>query len=291
MTQILVNILVLTSIYALISFSFGLVYRALRFFHLAHALALSLGAYCVYSVWSLCHFPLWFAISIAIVLVVLFILVINKWIYKPMKKSGTPNWQMMIASLGLYVVVQNIVSVVWGDSVLSFRTWDIKVGNAFLGAFISDVEFATVFCSILLLVGGWFFLELTHTGRMIKAVSSDAELSRINGVSTDKAVAWSIILGTFMAACAGILIAADVDMTPTMGFDWLMYGVVAMIIGGMGKMRYLVLGAFLLATAQQLSAYFLDTKWMNATAYVILVIFLYFRPFGFSGKKLKKAEV
>ena len=80
-------------------------------------------------------------------------------------------------------------------------------------------------------------------------------------------------------------------MTPTMGFDWMMYGVVAMIIGGMGKMRYTIFGAFLLASAQQLSAYFFDSKWMNATAYIILVIFLYFRPFGFSGKKLKKTEV
>ena len=94
-----------------------------------------------------------------------------------------------------------------------------------------------------------------------------------------------------MAAIAGILIAADIDMTPTMGFDWLMYGVVAMIIGGMGKMRHLVLGALLLAAAQHLSAYFFDSKWMNATAYIILVAFLYFRPYGFSGKKLKKTEI
>ena len=100
-----------------------------------------------------------------------------------------------------------------------------------------------------------------------------------------------IAIGSALMACAGILIAADIDMTPTMGFDWLMYGVVAMIIGGMGKMRYMILGALLLATAQQLSAYFLDSKWMNATAYIILVVFLYFRPFGFSGKKLKKTEV
>ena len=92
-------------------------------------------------------------------------------------------------------------------------------------------------------------------------------------------------------ACAGILVAADVDMTPTMGFDWLLYGVVAMIIGGMGRTRYMVLGALLLATAQHLAAFFLDSKWMNATAYIILIVFLCFRPYGFSGRRLKKTEV
>lgn len=47
----------------------------------------------------------------------------------------------------------------------------------------------------------------------------------------------------------------------------------------------------ILATAQHLSAYYLDSKWMNATAYVILIVFLYFKPYGFSGQKLKKQDV
>jgi branched-subunit amino acid ABC-type transport system permease component len=76
-----------------------------------------------------------------------------------------------------------------------------------------------------------------------------------------------------------------------MGFNWLLYAVVVMIISGMGKEWHLILGALLLATAQVLVSYFFDSKWMNATAYIILVVFLYFRPYGFSGKKLKKTEI
>ena len=125
----------------------------------------------------------------------------------------------------------------------------------------------------------------------IKAVSSNSELSNILGISKDKAIVWSFIIGTGLASCAGILIAADTDMTPTMGFNWLLYAVVAMIIGGMGKIHYLLLGSLLLATAQHLSAYYLDSKWMNATAFIILIVFLYFKPYGFSGKPLKKANI
>lgn len=76
-----------------------------------------------------------------------------------------------------------------------------------------------------------------------------------------------------------------------MGFNWLLYAVVAMTIGGMGKMRHLILGSLLLASAQVSVAYFFDSKWMNATAYIILIVFLYFRPYGFSGRKLKKTEI
>ena len=181
--------------------------------------------------------------------------------------------------------------MIWGDSTLSFRTWPVKEGHQFLGAYITDVQIITIIVSVGLLVISWLFLEKTNIGQQIKAVSSNPELSGLLGISKDKAVVWSFVTGTGLAACAGILIAADTDMTPTMGFNWLLYAVVAMIIGGMGKMRYLLLGALLLATAQHLAAYYLDSKWMNATAFIILIVLLYFKPYGFSGQRLKKAEI
>jgi branched-subunit amino acid ABC-type transport system permease component len=94
-----------------------------------------------------------------------------------------------------------------------------------------------------------------------------------------------------MAGIAGILIAFDTDMTPTMGFSWLLYGVVAMIIGGVGSTWGLLGGALLLATAQHLAAYYIGSQWMDAVAYIILILFLIWKPLGFSGKRLKKVEI
>jgi len=98
-------------------------------------------------------------------------------------------------------------------------------------------------------------------------------------------------IGSALAAIAGILVAFDTDLTPTMGFNLLLYGVVAMIIGGVGSIWGLVGGAFLLATAQHLGAYYIDSKWMDAIAYAILILFLIWKPLGFSGKRLKKVEL
>lgn len=275
----------------LIALSFRGLYYILSFFHIAHAVSLTLAAYMVYTASVLWGESLWLAVPLAIAVVVLLMLGINQWVYRPLKRHGLESWQMMIASLGLYVVLQNVISMIWGDSTLSFRTWEIKVGHEFMGAYITDVQIITIMSSVILLFLSHLFMQRTSIGRQIKAVASNPELSRVLGISETKAIAWSVGIGTGLAACAGILIAADIDMTPTMGFNWLLYGVVAMIIGGMGRMRYLLLGALLLATAQHLSAYYIDSKWMNATAYIILIVFLYFRPYGFSGKQLKKAEI
>lgn len=289
--QIIINILLSCSLFFLIAFSFSLCYFIVHFFHIPHAISLTFGAYITYFISIQQGLPLCGAVPIAIITGILLMLVVNQWIYKPLQKKKLKSWQMMIASLGLYVVLQNVISMIWGDSTLSFRTWQVKTGHEFLGAYITDVQIITIVVCFVLLVLTWLFLEKTNIGQQIKAVSSNPELSGILGISKNKAITWSFALGSGLAACAGILVAADTDMTPTMGFNWLLYGVVAMIIGGMGKMRYLLLGALLLATAQHLSAYYLDSKWMNATAYIILIIFLYFKPYGFSGKQIKKAEI
>ncbi|PVZ12810.1 branched-chain amino acid ABC transporter permease [Porphyromonas loveana] len=289
--QFLLNISFSTILNFAVAESFILVYRPIYFFHLTHAITIALGAYIAYWLGIGMGVPLWGAVPLSVVVGVLLMLAVNQFVYKPLQKRKIESWQMMIASLGLYVVLQNIVSIVWGDSTLSFRTWEVKQGHEFLGAYITDVQIITIVASAVLLLGSWLFMEKTNIGQQIKAVSSNPELSTIFGISKNKAVAWSFAIGSGLAACAGILIAADTDMTPTMGFNWLLYAVVAMIIGGMGKMRYLLLGCLLLATAQHLAAYYLDSKWMNATAYIILIAFLYFRPYGFSGQGVKKADI
>ncbi len=291
MVQLVLNIVISFILYLLVGVSFLKIYSTTSFFHIPHAISLTLGAYFTYFISIQQGLPLWVAVPVSIAVGILLMLAVNQWVYKPLQKKNLESWQMLVASLGLYVVLQNIISLLWGDSTLSFRTWQVKVGHEFLGAYITDVQIITIVASIVLLLLSWLFLEKTNTGRQIKAVSSNPELSGIFGISKNRAVVWSFILGSGLAACAGILIAADTDMTPTMGFNWLLYAVVAMIIGGMGKMRYLLLGCLLLATAQHLAAYYLDSKWMNATAYIILIAFLYFRPYGFSGKRIKKAEI
>jgi len=198
---------------------------------------------------------------------------------------------LMIASLGIYIVLQNVVSMIWGDSTKSIRFWDIKVGHEFLGAYITTIQIITIVVCLTLFVACTLFMKYSRIGRNIRAVASNPELANIMGISSDRTILWAFGIGSALAAVAGILIAFDTDMTPTMGFRWLLYGVVAMIIGGVGSSWGLIGGALLLATAQHLAAYYIGSQWMDAVAYVILILFLIARPLGFSGKRLKKVEV
>ena len=117
-------------------------------------------------------------------------------------------------------------------------------------------------------------------------------MCNIYGIDSDRVILRATTgVSSALAAIAGILIALDVDMTPTFGFNYFLYGVVAMIIGGVGSYRGLIFGSLLLASAQHLVAFYIDTKWMDAVAYIILILFLIWKPLGFSGLRLKKVDL
>lgn len=289
--QIVLNIVLSVSVYLLISTSFSLIYFSTKFFHMAHAVVITASAYFVYlfAYTFLISFP--FAIATGIAAATFIGILCELVCYRPMRKRSLPPLAYMITSIGLYVVLQNAISLYFGDDTKVINTAEITVGHQIFGAYITTVQIITICVSLALFIGVNLFLHFTATGKSIRAVSSNPELCNIYGISSNKIILIAFALGSALAAVAGILSAMDTNMTPTFGFNLLMYGIVAMIIGGVGSTRGLLAGSLLVATAQHLAAFYLDTKWMDAVTYIILILFLIWKPLGFSGKRLKKVEV
>jgi branched-chain amino acid transport system permease protein len=208
-----------------------------------------------------------------------------------MRKKDLRPLSYLIASIGLYVILQNALSLYFGDDTKVINISEITVGHQIFGAYITTVQIVTIFISLTLFFSINLFLHFTKIGKSIRAVSSNPELCNIYGISSDKTILIAFAIGSALAGVAGILSAMDTNMTPTFGFNLLLYGVVAMIIGGVGSTRGLLAGSLLVATSQHLAAFYLDTKWMDAVTYIILILFLIWKPLGFSGKRLKKVEV
>lgn len=289
--QMVFNIIVLTSLLSLLSLSVSIKYYCVKFIDLTHAVVISFSAYFVFlfSTNLLIPFPLSVALSIAAA--TLIGVSCEVLVYRQMRKRNLPEFAYLIASIGLYVVLQNILSLFFGDDTKLINTAEVKVGNQILGAYITTVQITTAIISIVLFILVKVFLQFTVSGKSIRAVASNPELCNVYGISANKIYLIAFVIGSALAAAAGILSAMDTNMTPNFGFNLLLFGVVAMIIGGVGSTRGLILGAFLVATAQHLSAYYIDTKWMDAITYLILILFLIWKPLGFSGKRLKKIEV
>lgn len=289
MSQEIFNILYSSAIILLIAVSFSTIYYVTKFFHLAHAAIITLGAYFVFLFSNKNSFSL--SVMFSIIGVTLVGMSCDVLVYRQMRKKSLAPLAYLVTSIGLYVILQNCISLYFGDDSKIIQTAKITIGHQIFNAYITSIQLLTIFVSIVLFLGVNLLLHFTAIGKSIRAVASNPELSNIYGISSNKIILIAFGIGSALAATAGILSAMDTNMTPTFGFNLLLYGVVAMIIGGVGSTRGLIAGALLVATAQHLAAYYIDSKWMDAVTYIILILFLIWKPLGFSGKRLKKVEV
>lgn len=289
--QIVINILLSFFTYLLIAFSYTLIYYPTKLFHIAHAAVVLYGAYFVFIFLNKFELTFYFSVILAIILGSLTGVLCEVLVYRQMRKRNVPALTYLIASIGLYVVLQNCISLFFGDDTKIIDTEEVTVGNEIFDAYITTVQIIMVFVSIAIFIAGNLFLNYTATGKSIRAVASNPELCNIYGISSNKIILIAFGIGSALAAIAGILSAMDTNMTPTFGFNLLLYGVVTMIIGGVGSTRGLIVGALLVATVQHLAAYYIDTKWLDAITYTILILFLIWKPLGFSGKRLYKVEI
>jgi branched-chain amino acid transport system permease protein len=291
MHQILINTTLTACAFSVIALSFSLIYQTTKYFHFAHAVIFTSGAYFTFLFSQIFVLSLYISIPLAVYSSCLLGCLMEYSIYKPLRKRKSPSLIFLLASLGIYIVLQNIISMVFGDDTKSIRTWPVVEGLNFFGARITPVQIIIIASSIILLLLTSSVLRFTSIGRAMRAVANDPELANISGINSNKVILTSFAIGSALAGIAGILVSLDVDMTPTMGMNALMMGVVAMIVGGVGSIWGIVLGSLLLALAQNLGVWYISSQWQDAIAFAILLIFLLFKPEGFFGKKLRKANI
>ena len=289
--QLLLSTLYNTSIYLLVALSFSIHYYTTKSFQLALAAFITLGAYLVFFFSKQLLLSLFPSIVCSIIIVLLTGILLELSIFRFIRKIKNNFSYSLLVSLGIYVIFQNSISLLWGDDTKIIGTGEVIVGHEIFGAYIATTKLITIGVSLVLFLSVNLFMQFSSTGKSIRAVSSNPELSNIYGIHSNKIILIAFGIGSALAAITGILSAMDTNMTPTFGFNLLLYGVVAMIIGGVGSTRGLIAGSLLVATAQHLAAYYIDTKWMDAVTYIILILFLIWKPLGFSGKLLKKVEL
>jgi len=289
--QILANGFVAGSSYAIIALGFSLIYATARFFHFAHAAVYVVAAYVCYTVYVLAGAPLGFAVVLATLVACGLGALMEVGVYRPLRQRYAGTLVLLVASLGIYVVIQNVISLVFGDDIKSMRTGAVRVGIEVLGARVTPIQILTFGVAVILISTVGLVLAYTKIGRALRAVAEDPELARAVGIDAERCVIFAFAMGSALAAVAAILVAFDVDMTPTMGMNALLMGVVATIVGGVGSVPGAAAGGLLLGLAQHLGIWKIGSEWQDAIPFVILLAFLLFRPHGIFGRKLRKAEV
>lgn len=289
MTQVFIDALATACLYVLIGVSFWLVFAPTKTFYISHAAAISLGAYTCYWLSHNANIPISAGLVLASLLVALIAIAARRALVRGF--GDVKGWLGLVISIGLYVICQNAISMAFGDETLALRTGGARVGYPLGDAYLTHTQALSMIVGTGFFVGISMLLATTKLGRAIRGIASNPDLCVVFGIEPNRIIYWTIGIGSGLGAVGGILAGLDSDLTPTMGFGLLMNGVVVMILGGVRSINGFPLAALLLATAQHFAAYYVDAKWMDAIAYFILIIFLMWKPHGFSAQRLRKVEV
>ena len=203
------------------------------------------------------------------------------------RQSALPS---LLASLGIYIVLENAAAMIWGDAPRSFPASSSRVSIRILGGYLTRIQVMVIGVSAALAILLWLLLRMTHFGLGLRAVASDRELAAVSGVPSGRLLAGSFFIGSALAGVAGGLAALEIGATPTMGMRALMMGIAAMVVGG-GRVGGLVAGAFVLSIAQNVGVWFLGGSWQEAVALIVLFAFLLARPNGLFGKEATRVEI
>lgn len=289
--QLMANGIIAGSIYALIAIGFTIIYRTAKFFHFAHGAVFAAGAYLAYTFFILFDINPIISFFLAIALLVLLGTAINWLVYFPLRKNNAPNLVYLIASFGVFIFLQNLIQLIFGAQILTLRTGPIKEGHHILGAVISDIQILIIVSSLVLFFLTWLFIQKSKLGNAIRAVSDDSIGARVVGINSEKVILTAFAIGSALAGVAGILISLETNIEPTMGFNAILKGIIASIIGGIGSIPGALFGGLFLGLAENLGIWKIQAGWKDAIAFAILIIFLLLRPSGIMGIKTKKEQI
>lgn len=283
MLQSIINGLISGSSIALVALSFSIIYSTVRFFHFAHAGIFLIAAYTYYLFIVVLKWPFFLAVIMGLIISCGVVVLIEKAIYNPLIKKGASPLILFLASLGVYIVIQNLIALFFGGGTLSIRSGIIKEGIIFFGARITPIQICILIANIILFFGISLLITKSLFGKKIIALASDADLAFCWGLNITKLRLSSFIIGSALAAIAALLIVLDVDMNLSIGMNYFLLAVVATIIGGIGSISGAAIGGILLGLILQFATYPLSSRWQTGIAFLIMFIFLIFRPYGIRG--------
>jgi branched-chain amino acid transport system permease protein len=131
----------------------------------------------------------------------------------------------------------------------------------------------------------FIFLKYSKFGIKTRAMRDDDILCKVFGMNIDKTRLILFALSGIFVAMGSGLVAYDVGMDPYVGMPMLLNAVVALIIGGVGRFEAPIVGGFIIGILQALTIWRFSARWQDAVTFLLLILFLLFRPKGILGEK------
>ena len=308
------------AIYALVAVGYTLVYGVLRLINFAHSEVFMLGMFGQYVGLLLLGFsPMGDTYNLGVLQTTMFLVLagligmavsgtaavgVEFIAYRPLRKRGAKPLAFLITAIGMSFVLQELVHYVLpkvpsdpplgGSSAQpAIRLVEPVEEFSIFGAPVTNVTLVVVIAALALTLGTDFLVNKTKLGRGIRSVSQDPDAALLMGVSRERIITLTFLIGGLLAGAAALLYTMKYPSTIVYsgGFILGLKAFSAAVLGGIGNVRGALLGGLLLGVMENYGSVVFGNQWKDVVAFALLILVLMFRPTGILGEKLGKARV
>jgi len=218
---------------------------------------------------------------------------IERWTVRPALKASGSSMGWVVSTLGFGIFLQGMAAKYFGSQAMAFPDVVFTAQDfiTLFGQYVSLQYLVVLAVAVALILALEVFMRHTVWGRAVHAVSLDPELALVQGIPVRRLVLGSFMLSAVLAGVAGVLIAqigGTVD--PAFGFDLVLLGFVAAVLGGMGSSLGALAGGLVVGVISKLVGGYISTAAEHGIAFALLMLALAVRPHGLFGKpELSKA--
>ncbi len=279
--QIIIQGLLLSGLYALIAMGFTLIFSIGRVLNLAYGAYLLIGGYVYFTFSQTLGLPKLAGLLLAAITGCAVGLLKYRLLVKPLKGNHVA---VEISTLILAVVLQSAVVFFYGDSskiLLPIIPGVVQVA----GASVTYNLLAATIGSWIILIGLYWFVRKTHTGRAMQAVSMDTKGAAISGVDPDRINFFTWGLSGTLGAVAGVFFASYTQLSPSMWVAPLIIAVAVVIVGGIGSIIGTLIVAHIVGFMEVIAVAVIAPELRGVFTMVLIISVLIIRPQGLFGRE------
>jgi branched-chain amino acid transport system permease protein len=210
-------------------------------------------------------------------------IITEKWIIKPVYGNHV---QQILITLGLMLVLSEMLKVIWGPNQITASPPDYLKGSWELGGvIIIKYRVFIIFVGFLIFTGVQFLLKKTKIGLVVRAGVMNKEMVQALGINIQRVFMFVFMIGAGMAALGGVLLGPYSGVIHAgMGMEFAILAFIVVVIGGMGNFKGSVLAAILVGLSGSFMAYYVPDLSL-AVNMLLMAIVLIIRPQGLFGAK------
>ena len=280
--NIMVNALVLASMYILASLGFAFIFNMLGSVNLAHGAFYMLAAYITYYLCAKAGLNNWVAMLLAAIVLAAIGIVMERFVFRPFQ---TEFDRVVMVSVALMTMLQQLAVQVSGSQTISIPAY----GNGVLDLgfmTLTNEKLITFRVGLILLIITLFIVYRTKLGMQMEAISQDRLGAALQGIQVNKVAMLVCGMGFALAAVAGAMMGAYQQVSSNMGDNINVRILMLVMLAGAGSMNGILITGFLMALLDSVCPIIWDSYTASAIACSAVVVLLLIRPKGFFGHEM-----